>query len=528
MKKVSFIIVLLVLLCNLLSARSFTAKGMGSNESAAIAQANANLARQLYMDISTESFSYLLSSENEESGTFLSTSSQISSLSLPGVEVVDVSEVGANMVATVMLSDKNAETYAKMAENLAREIDELYKSLDSLENINSISTSELEEMLNLYSEWSSYSLIATLLDSTMDFIASPEVSRSEIISLQSARYQVENSQLRSQYNQLEILQQLGVDTGRAIFNADEIEAEFRAFSLRNEAMLEAQRMEAIKQIKEIQTSYGTSFDYAGFMDDVLESSNKRTFVDYLDSVKAFRMAFELIKTDMDEYLAGLDDGMNAAAEAFRSQNMDLPYYDWEMEDGEPSSTAVRQRTESIELEIDEAIISVAIEDAQKVFTDRVGQLGGVLESLENEMNDFSSKKWTYSSLQQELDVAITGYDLENAEFTGYASITLGGWTFRLDIAIPFEDWTGQPPYLDYVSNMSKYNEYRFLASEWLDILRESTSSILLDVTFHADAYIDSGRGNIYFDSYTVTRLDSGEKVTTKKNLNHNVLSVRPL
>ena len=268
------------------------------------------------------------------------------------------------------------------------------------------------------------------------------------------------------------------------------------------------------------------FNYGDYYDDTV-SEGDSYLTETLNQLEIRKEGYGVLMEALSNALEDIYESMESEASEYRDAQMNQPYYGLELDaTGKPASEAVARRSELVEAYIDEEIRPDYIEQAERVTEDYAEQLAQVQLNILDIIEALNEKELTYNSFQDELTVAITGYDETSMEFAGYANIAIGSQTVRFDISFSYADWTGENVNTspETMEEYYEYQQYAANAAQWSESLMENSALFMLEVDFYVEAYTDSQRYAVFVDSYDVTRMDTGDRVVHNKDVGMRYLS----
>lgn len=526
------IVALLLLLPALLFADPVSATGYG--ESRADAQANARENLVAMFLTSVESSSYISSFANSSgySGQNLaSQSSQSFAMDLVGVTVsepVRTEDGGWQVVAS--LREDSLSFYVDRANQLAEEINDLYASNNSLANYETVSYEEFDQLSDLVTSYETYRNVVRMLSpSSLSGVGSIQVTQSQITAQLNAKRNAEENDLEKelgtyQYRE-ELIGQLGAEDQQRM---EELQARIDELHQDTERRQAELREEHERRLDEIKAQFDTvsSFNYGDYYDDTV-SEGDSYLTETLNQLEIRKEGYGVLMEALSNALEDIYESMESEASEYRDAQMNQPYYGLELDaTGKPASEAVARRSELVEAYIDEEIRPDYIEQAERVTEDYAEQLAQVQLNILDIIEALNEKELTYNSFQDELTVAITGYDETSMEFAGYANIAIGSQTVRFDISFSYADWTGENVNTspETMEEYYEYQQYAANAAQWSQSLMENSALFMLEVDFYVEAYTDSQRYAVFVDSYDVTRMDTGDRVVHNKDVGMRYLS----
>lgn len=528
MKSIRFLTAaaVLVLLPALMFAGSVSAVGYGDTRSEAQASARENLAARFMTRV--ESSRYMSVIDLDGRGyeqNLASQSTQNVSMDLVGVTLSEPQRTqDGKWQVEAVLSEDSLTYYIDRVNQLADEINRLYSANGSLVDYASVPYEVFSQLSTLVDSYSAYRNVVMMLSpSELSSLKTAAVTQSQISAQVDAKLNAEENDLEKElgaykYRQ-ELIGQLAAEDQQKM---DELQARLDEMHQSAASRQDAMREEHQRTIDEIKSRFDTvsSFDYGDYYDDAVSGSDS-FLTEAVNQLEIQKDGYSVLVEALSNALCDIYDNMETEAAEYRNAQMDMPYYGLELgEDGKPTDEAVSRRSGIVDTYIDDEIRPDYIRAAERVTEDYAGQLAKVQSNVLDSIEELNEKKLTYNSFQDEVSVAITGYDERTMEFVGYANLAVGSQTVRFDISFSYDDWTGEKanPDPQTIEEYYEYQQYAASAAVWSGELMENSALFMLEVDFYVEAYTDSPVYSVFVDSYDITRLDTGENVVRGKDV----------
>lgn len=505
--------------CTVLCAASLSDSGIGESLEDAQEQAMANLARQI--SVSVESVITTHSYDDGEEGhdsLYEQTSTQSTSFTFFGLRTSQPERLSdGSWRVTVTLPESSVDLYIDELGRLGDDIDSTLVRLGQLRNYMDISDEDYENLIDMLELHNAYRHVVMALDGTMLAATDdPAVSLSQVRQLKSAKDSEERNRIAEDlgyYKALDKYDFLTASQQRAMAEAEASLDE--SIALRQQIAREQIRRVG-DSIALAQQTYGTSsrIDYAELYEE-LNVEDGMSVSDAVNRIESNKRALSTVRGMLTDYLEDVYDDMEAEASAYISSEVDATYPEIFIgADGRPLEEEVERRKANAQRYVDEEIVPSYIElcqDQMELYIEAMVDLAGeIIEDIE-EMNE---AEFTYNSHRgDELSVRIDRYDNTSHAFKGEVLMNIGVARLFIPLEITYEAWTGK----DVPDPSSpEYDEYAYEVSSILDVLRDDSSTIMMEVDFHLEPYADSSSYGLVMTHWSITRLDNGERIINKK------------
>ena len=507
-RKNIFLISLLMLILSPLIAVDFTATGYGSSINEAREDAQNSLVSQISTEVSVMiSTSVYDDSKETHSDEFNQVSLHNSGLTLMGTvyEKPQIRDDGLYEI-TIVLPASSAPLYYDRLSSLFAEIDDLYAGLERLEDIDSVSYAGFDQLTDLLTEYESCRVVATSLDrSRAGELEELPVSKSQVEALRNAKVFAEESRLQERIDSFDLSETYGLLT--------EENEEERAKLEEQLAMLRSENEERMRKIHEETLLKLRGIGYGELSDpDVAEDGSYADISRSLDAIDRQIQGVGILKQAIVSSMSEICSEYQEACDEYRRTEMSKPYSEIDLDDaGKPTREAVYIRSAGVSQEIAMDIQPLYTEEASSRFTEYMDRIVMSLDTIADMADGIIGQRFRITSLQPELSVAVTGF--KDDSFIGYALLSHGEDEMQIDFSIPYTAWMGEA-IPDYRTNRVEYEDYRFIASQWLNILKDNPAMILVELDMRINYDPVEHIMFLYADSYSITRLDTEDVVVS--------------
>ncbi len=509
MKKFVSLLLVYFMLLPITFAQDVTGNGIGSTEEEALRFAREDVISRFSINVS--SLTYTADTDDGASNTSSSMSSyslQSTSFNLLG-SVEDVKQGKDGYVATCTIPETSAPLYEAQLNNL-------YSTINALNNQVERGDAPRSTYLRLITALRDYELyqtvVLTLNPSSSVAMRSLPTTRSVIENEYQAMLIRENNNTQITVTNLQQQSEMGILSleGRSELNAalaalEENRRQQEELNILAQSDYELQR-EAFQQemaataqmLHENLSSYFTAEAAGGEMN----------YAQLINQIEANRATLQAIKDTLNDSLGSIMDSYDEEVKRSREEILHSPYSQDELYNGQPTMSAVNyrnQRADEAEKEIRERYSAQADLIYKEAF-DRMSALTDYTLSYVDELN---GKTFRVNSFDPEVSAAVDRF-VENAGlFSGIATITIGNSSIDLIFRIPYEAWTGEKAASS--SDFAAFTQYRDTGNDWLDIFTKFPEIFTIEFTFTVNNDLSS-EYEITFESYTITRNDTGEEV----------------
>ena len=511
-------LMLLALILSSSFADDFTAVGFGETVSDARSDALSTLAGQISTNVST----LVMTSSYEKDGEnaveqYGSSSLQASEFDLVGYSfgVPERMEDGLWRVEAVLPEASASEYYARLDE-LSVTIAEQFGELGNLADLDSVSYVQIDQLIDLLDEYESNRIVATSLDRSLSSSV-PElpVSRSQVEAQRNAKLYAEETSIDQQLEQYDISAAFGLLTDEMERERQDLETRLSELRSDNEARIQALHEQTQARLAELSGIAVPELD-AEAEDEAFSQVSRA-----IDSIMRLSQGLSAAKRTGSDAIERLDEEYSKEAEAYIAELMARPHAAIELDaNGKPTATAISRRRAGAENEVRKTILPQYSQEINRQFGTLLDMMASNIKQIASVAQSIIGYDFILSSAQQDVSVAITDYDSEAGAFLGYAQVNIGGQDHRIDFSIPYADWSGEniPTYNDFFA----YEEYLFVASQWINMLKDNTSLFILELGTSIQ-YDPIGYG-IYMriDSFSVTRRDTGERIISDRRLDESI------
>lgn len=506
-----------------ISGMLFAATLQGTGEGSTADEAEQNAMENLAQQISTEVEVLVQTSIYEDghgasSDSFRETSTQSSRFVFLGMEVGQAEELARNSYrVTVTIPESSAYLYVDAAESLIKDINALYRRLGELSDYTSITDAQFDQLESLLTDYDANRRVLLILDpSSRDTLESPSVSRTAVVAARNARDNERMSALASDMSYSQSLARYGYLSAEGQEALDELTANAEEQRLMIEEQNRIRREQAEASIRDAQAQFGSASKVD--LSKIYREFSKRddvSITDIVNNIESNKRVFAYIRDNMTATLGEIYSQMTAAADEYMENELSQPYAGVLLDAyGNPSLEAVAGRKERAESYIDENIRPTYIEQAEEQFSTSVKQMGEVARDIIDDIEEINGEKMTYNSFaNDELSVEISYYDNSRHMFVGEATMSIGSASISFPLEFSYEGWTG-----DEVPDPTSYDYdvYAQIATDWLKTLRNDSSLIMLEIDFYLQPYLDSSSYSVVLTHWTLTRLDTGDKIINEK------------
>lgn len=508
MKYLKKIALTLAIACILapLPAEDFVATGYGETPQQAREDALAVLAGQISTNVSTLVVTQDVDDGKAVSSRYESRSLQRSDFTPLGTEFGMPSRAGNLWEVTVTLPSSSASLYYNRLAQRAEEIDSLYDDFGQLSDLDAVSYEQIEQLSRLLSAFELDRIVAVGLDrSRASSVPELPISRSQVESRRAAKLNAEESKLEKEIDSYDVAAAFDLLTEE--MEAARTALQERLDSLRSENAQRIEQMDAQTQalLEELGAMYhGAASDQTTGM----ESTSQ-----LLDDVEELELRIQNLDSVHDavsEAIKKLDSAFQEEVDSFVQENMDRPYPSVSLgADGKPTSQAVDTRRVGLHGEVVRKYAPLYAGNMNEQLEKGLGLMTDGVEGIASLARNVIDKELRLTSGDSVLSVAIESA-LGDA-YVGTIHFTLAGQDIDLDLEIPYEAWIGEPM-PDSISSYFEYEEYLFVASQWMSMLSDNAG--LMRVELDASIAYDPVSYGLYLvlGSYTVTRLDNGSLV----------------
>lgn len=506
--------VVLAVLLSVVSVYSqdIVAEGFGRTAKEATINAQSNLALAVFADIESGLSSSVYG--DNSGNTKISSSSEVSveayAVSL-GMEISRPKRDGRNWVVTASIPESSAPVYSQELDTISRNINELMKHIDDIDNATESELRELDRELSRFE--ASRRTLMILQDGRNLRLPELSVNASVIGVLLNNKEMERLSNLTTETGTLKILQDGGYLTpaeeeelARMEREKAEMLAEIEEYNVARRAAEEQAFQEMIDELDS---------DSGDYVEKVQKQSlrNKDTSIsDAISVIDSNKTAFNSIRAIMSSKLETVFDAMTDSVADYVQEDNARPYSAVQLDaNGRPLQSEVNRREEVREEYIENSIRPPYIRQAETSIEDDIKEMARIADTVISNIEELNDKKFTYNSLvDDELSINVTGYDLSRHVFTGDVRIVIGGGTVGFNFIIPYSVVTGNavPDYMD-----PEYDVYTESASRWLDMLRRTPSFLNLEASFYIEPYLDSTAYGVFLDTCDVYRADTGKRIS---------------
>ena len=433
---------------------------------------------------------------------YIASSIQQSETTFIGLEYGEPIEGNGLWRVSVGIPESSIPLYYDRLEVLADEISTLYSDMDNLDDVEAISYAELDVLLSYLSDFESNRLILTILDSTAsDKIPILPVTKSQVEARRMTKLYSDEMSIEQSIEQYDLSAAFGI-----------ISEESKADRKVLEERLDKLREENQRHIEEIHKATQERIDEISSLDLQFASDNNKHqsgFLDSLDLISRYTQGLSVISSASKSAIEGINDDFETEASELEDSRMNAAFPEMDKD----NQKEIERRREAIQYEIDTEVLPYYVSEINKQFQSSLEMSISNIEKIADESRKLLNSTFSISSLAPEVSVAITGYN--NDSFIGYVQVNAAGKELLFDISIPYEDWSGKT-IPDYITDYDNYQQYRFIANQWLNILKDNASLLLLELNMHF-SYDPVLHGlYIVLDSYSVTRLDTDKRIINNK------------
>ena len=432
---------------------------------------------------------------------YIASSIQQSETTFIGLEYGEPIEANGLWRVSVGIPESSIPLYYGRLKMLADEISTLYSKMDNLEDIEAVSYGEFDVLLSYLSDFETNRLILTILDSTApDKIPLLPVTKSQVEARRMTKLYSDEMSIEQSIEQYDLSAAFGILSEES--KADRKALEERLSKLREENQ---RHIEEIHKATQERIDKISSIDLQFVSDD---NKQQTGVLDSLDLISRYTQGLTVIASVSKSAIEGINDDFVSEASELENSRMKAAFPEMD----ENNQKEIDRRKEAIRYEIKTKILPSYVSEINNQFESTLEMSISNIEKIAEDSRKLLDRSFSISSLAPGVSVAITGYI--NDSFIGYVQINAAGKELRFDISISYEDWSGED-IPDYITDYDNYQQYRFIANQWLNILKDNASLLLMDLNTHF-SYDPVLHGlYIVLDSYSVTRLD-----TNKRIINH--------
>ncbi len=506
MKKNIFLISLFMFIVSPLIAVDFMATGYGSSINEAREDAQNSLVSQISTEVSVMiSTSVYDDSKETYSDEFNQVSLHNSGLTLMGTvyEKPQIRDDGLYEI-TIVLPSSSAPLYYDRLSSLLSEINALYTGLGRLEDIDSVSYAGFDQLTDLLTEYEASRVVATSLDrSRAGELEDLPVSKSQVEALRNAKVLAEESRLQERIDSFDLSEAYGLLTEENEEERARLAEQLAALRYENEERMQKIHEETLLKLRGI--------GYSEFPDhDGAEDGSYADISRSLDAIDRQIQGIGILKQAIVSSMSEICLEYQEACDEYRRTEMARPYSEIDLDDaGSPTKEAVDIRSAGVSQEIEMNIQPIYVKEARSRFTEYMVRIVMNLDTISDMADGIIGQRFRITSMQPELSVAVTGF--KDDSFIGYALLSHGEDEIQIDFSIPYTAWMGED-IPDYRTNRAEYEDYRFIASQWLNILKDNPAMILLELDMRINYDPVEHIMFLYADSYSITRLDTGDVV----------------
>ena len=518
-KRILFSVMLMFVSSLMLFSATLQGVGEGSSASEAEQKAMENLAQQ----ISTEVEVLVQTSVYDDGGdsssdSYRETSTQSSRFVFLGLEVGSAEKISRNRYRVeVTIPESVSYLYVDEIESLVNDINSLYSRLNNLSDYSSITDSQFDQLENLLTDYEANRRVVLMLDpSTRNTLESPVVTKTAVVAARNARDNERMSVLASDMSYSQSLARYGYLNveGQEALSALEASAEEQRSMIEEQNRI--RREQAAASIRDAQAQFGSASKidlekiYKKFTDN-----DDFSITDVINSIESNKRVFSYIKENMSATLGEIYVQMSSASNSYMNGELSQPYAEILLDAfGNPTEEAKNGRIERANEYIEKNIQPPYIEQAEEQFKSSVKQMGEVVYDIIKDIEDINDEVMTYNSFaNDELSVEISDYDNSRQMFVGEATMSIGSSSISFPIEFSYEDWTG-----DKVPDPTSYDYdvYAQVASDWLRMLQNDSSIVMLEVEFYLEPYLDSSSYAVVLTHWSITRLDNGDRIINER------------
>ncbi len=529
MKKALGIFVLIFIFALPLWAADLSATGYGRTLDEARTDAKIQLAGSISTHVSN-----IVSVQTEEDSTgrsffesFFSSSVHESEFELKGTIESNPQNVDNTWQITLTLPSSAAPVYYDDLIRLNRDITQLYGRLGNLEDYRAVTDKQYEQLLNLLEAYEATRLVAIQLDpSKAADIAELPVSLTVVETQYDAKKQEELNALMIEYASFDELMELGLISEEQMSNYDDLRDMIAERKKSDEERIREQQEKTAEMLREAQAAFSNdaNIDYEA----LLSESGSKSLTDIINSVESRRRSFKQVKGIMDQRLGTIYNSMQQDCRDFYDARMSEPYAAIDMEKKgfifkreRPTDEAVETRKKGVNAYIEDNIMPQYVNAASDEYKLYVQRLSTITRAAMNDLAELNGTEYTYNTYQNQMAVAISGYNRNTNAFTGYVSLTIGSQSARFDFEIPYKVWFGKEM-PEAEDDIFEYENARIVASDWMNRLMSDTSILLVEVKFTVKGYLDGSKYDIAFKSFNIARLDTGDVIIRDKAVGKKV------
>lgn len=516
LKKLTIIIMLAFILIPL-AAEDFIATGYGENQQDAREDALATLASQISTNVSSLIVTQSVDDGQSANERYESRVLQSSDFTPVGTQFSNATLENGLWKVTVTLPSSSAHLYYDRLAEKAEEIDSLYNSLGKLQDLSSVSYAELDQLSGMLSSFEVDRIVATSLDRNAGKIPELPVSRSQVEAQRNVKLQGEEDSLERELDSYDMAKAFGLLTEE--MEADRETLVKRLEELRENSNARIRQLDAETE-KMLESLRPDEFSIA---DSAAPREADMSVINRIDEIALRLSSLNAIRSSVSEAIVQLAAEYDKQVESFIEENMRRDYPSIMLDsDGQPTAKAVQTRREGFKNAAKEQFAPIYAESMKSQMNRALSLMCSGIEDVVVIAQEVAGESLQLSSSGEILSVAVDGTDGNN--FSGIMHLSLAGKEISLDFHIPFSSWIGKSV-PNPRTQIFEYEEYLFIASQWLSMLMDNTGLMRVDLEFSIE--YDPIKYGLYFvpSAYTVTRLDTG-KAVYKESLSNDVSPIQ--
>ena len=505
MRKLTALIMAIAFILLPLSAADLSETGVGSTREEAIAAADAALAQRIAMTTTSE-MRTIRADDGSDSVDFMVVNGRsFYSTEFLGSSFETEQLADGTWIATRTIPESSYRLYQKRLRESASIINDIYDGIE-------LFGIDRESYTRIYSQLREYERNAVIVSMLRSNASIPEIPTNSVdIEAMYQSYLAESINATEQdVRRLEVQRELGIIGEAERTSLDEATARLESARLEQQALQEAQRMEAEAELEVFRKARTQEIALYSLNIAPVDSSADSAG-ELINEVEAMSAAFSEYRAQMEAIFSDLDARFDEEADSAESEIRSKPYYSYEKGLlGLPTKEAREARDEEVR-SARRALNERYYAEGTKAFAEAVPPLVRLSQLGQEAMERLNESHFFLSTPSSAMTTRVFGFDLETLSWHGEAMLTIGSDSITLPFEIPLWEWLGIEP-----EEGESYYSYRDEINEWSNILSSYPYSYSIRLDYDIKAYSDQLQYILIVSDFEIRRTDTNRVVCSSE------------